>query len=113
MPLTNEQAREILLARKSELTELTEITEEDRATVTLDQQSVGRLSRIDALQRQAMAQANDRQRLRELQRIDSALQRIKEDDFGYCLECGEEIPEARLRIDPAALYCVSCASLFG
>ena len=113
MTLTLNEARDLLLARKAELTELTEISESDRATVTLDQQSVGRLSRMDAMQRQAMAQANDRQRARELQRIDGALQRIKEDEYGFCLECGEDIPEARLRVDPAALYCVSCAKLFG
>ncbi|EEA92827.1 transcriptional regulator, TraR/DksA family [Pseudovibrio sp. JE062] len=113
MTLTLNEARDLLLARKAELTELTEISEGDRATVTLDQQSVGRLSRMDAMQRQAMAQANDRQRARELQRIDGALQRIKEEEYGFCLECGEDIPEARLRVDPAALYCVSCAKLFG
>ncbi|MFS8181062.1 TraR/DksA family transcriptional regulator [Pseudovibrio denitrificans] len=113
MTLTLNEARDLLLARKAELTELTEISENDRATVTLDQQSVGRLSRMDAMQRQAMAQANNRQRARELQRIDGALQRIKEDEYGYCLECGEDIPEARLRVDPAAPYCVSCAKLFG
>ncbi|KZL12473.1 RNA polymerase-binding transcription factor DksA [Pseudovibrio axinellae] len=107
------EAKELLLIRKAELTELAKISLEDRATVVLDQQSVGRLSRMDALQRQAMAQANARQRARELQRINSALHRITEDEYGFCNECGEDIPEARLRVDPAALYCVSCAKLFG
>lgn len=113
MALALNDAKTLLLARKTELTELTTISEEDRATVALDQQSVGRLSRMDAMQRQAMAQANDRQRARELQRIDSALLRIKEDEYGFCLECGVDIPEARLRVDPAALYCLGCAKLFG
>lgn len=72
MTLALNDAEKLLLARKAELTELTAISEGDRATVALDQQSVGRLSRMDAMQRQAMAQANDRQRARELQRIDSA-----------------------------------------
>ncbi|GHB17955.1 molecular chaperone DnaK [Pseudovibrio japonicus] len=113
MVLTLDEAQGLLLARRKELSELSEISEADRATVALDQQSVGRLSRMDAMQRQAMAQANDRQRARELQRIESALHRIKEDEYGFCLECGEDIPEARLRADPAALYCVPCAKLFG
>ncbi|SDQ94669.1 TraR/DksA family transcriptional regulator [Pseudovibrio sp. Tun.PSC04-5.I4] len=113
MTLSPNEAKTLLLARKAELTELAEISMGDRATVALDQQSVGRISRMDALQRQAMAQANDRQRARELQRIDGALQRITEDEFGFCLECGQDIPEARLRVDPAALNCISCAKLFG
>ncbi len=113
MVLSLNEALGLLLARKKELTELSEISEAERATVALDQQSVGRLSRMDAMQRQAMAQANDRQRTRELQRIESALQRIKEDEYGFCLECGEDIPEARLRADTAALYCLACAKLFG
>ena len=82
---------------------------EDRGTVTLDQQSVGRLSRMDALQRQAMAQATSRRRQMRLTRIDAALQRLDEDEFGYCQDCGEDIPPARLDLDVTATLCVSCA----
>lgn len=113
MTLNSIEAKTLLLARKAELTELVEILVGDRATVALDQQSVGRISRMDALQRQAMAQANDRLRARELQCIEGALHRIAEDEFGFCLECGQDIPEARLRVNPAALNCISCAKLFG
>ena len=82
---------------------------EDRAIVTLDQQSVGRLSRMDALQRQAMAAANARRRSAERQRIDAALQRLDEGEYGFCRECGEDIAPARLRLDPAVALCVNCA----
>ncbi len=82
---------------------------EDRGTVTLDQQSVGRLSRMDALQRQAMAQAQSRRRQTRLSRINAALQRIEEEEFGYCQDCGEDIPPARLDLDVTATLCVSCA----
>lgn len=113
MALTEKEARALLLERRAELAGLHEMSEDDRATVVLDQQSVGRLSRMDALQRQAMAQATDRQRLLDLQRVDAALRRLDTDDYGYCHECGEDIPEARLRVDPATLYCVNRANLFG
>lgn len=82
---------------------------EDRATVLLDQQSVGRLSRMDALQRQAMAQAAERRRLGQRRRIAAALARIEEGEFGYCTDCGEEIAPARLEQDPAVPTCLSCA----
>ncbi|MES0808854.1 TraR/DksA C4-type zinc finger protein [Roseibium sp. SCPC15] len=109
MPVDVDAIRDILLNLKQELEELSEISEEARATVTLDQQSVGRLSRMDALQGQAMAQASERQRRADIQRILAALQRLDEDEYGYCVECGDEIAEKRLEVDPAAAFCINCA----
>ena len=77
-------------------------------TVTLDQQAVGRLSRMDALQNQAMAQAQARRRAVERQRIHAALKRIGEGDYGYCTDCGEVIAPARLAADPAIPRCRDC-----
>ncbi|MGJ8529885.1 TraR/DksA family transcriptional regulator [Maritalea sp.] len=99
-----------LLTRKSELEGLNALSAEARNTVTLDQQSVGRLSRMDAMQAQAMAQAQERQRGAELMRIERALTRIANDDFGFCEDCGDEISEKRLNVDPAALFCLKCAN---
>jgi DnaK suppressor protein len=83
---------------------------EGQATVELDQQAVGRLSRMDALQNQAMAKAGHARRQAERRRLTAALARIDEVEFGYCEDCGEEIAEGRLRLDPAAPRCISCAS---
>lgn len=102
-------AREELLARRDELLALSEISAESRDAVALDQQSIGRLSRMDAMQVQAMAKANERQRRIELSRIEAALRRIDEDEYGYCQKCGEEIAPQRLKADPAAAFCVDCA----
>lgn len=99
-----------LLKLKEDLNDLREMSEDARAPVILDQQSVGRLSRMDALQGQAMAEATERQRQVDLVRIENALRRIETGDYGFCLECEEEIPEKRLDIDPAAALCVRCAS---
>tara|TARA_R110002094_G_scaffold210773_1_gene181183 strand:- start:1573 stop:1890 length:318 start_codon:yes stop_codon:yes gene_type:complete len=77
-------------------------------TVTLDQQAVGRLSRMDALQNQAMAQAQARRRAVERQRIHAALKRIGEGDYGYCTDCGEAIAPARIAADPAIPRCRDC-----
>jgi len=79
-------------------------------TVVLDQQSVGRLSRMDALQQQAMAKATQGRRAVSRTRIQAALSRIDEGEFGYCTECGEEIPVRRLELDPTSPTCVSCAT---
>ncbi len=81
---------------------------ESRRPVTLDQQSVGRLSRQDALQQQAMAKAQDERRRQDLNRIRAALERIEEGSFGLCLQCEEPILEKRLEIDPATSLCLDC-----
>lgn len=88
---------------------LSESADDDRKPVELDQQSVGRLSRMDSLQVQAMAKAADARRAQEIRRIDAALQRLEEGDYGWCVECGEAIEVKRLEIDPAAPRCSGCA----
>ena len=102
--------RILLQVRQAELTELSDGAAGARKAVELDQQVMGRLSRQDALQQQAMAKAQDARRLAEIKRIDAALLRIEEGDYGYCAECGETIAEKRLEIDPTAELCVACAS---
>ena len=109
MTANPDKARQRLLALRQELQATSRQSREDRAPVALDQQSVGRLSRMDALQQQAMAQAAERARARELQRIDAALRRIEEGEYGWCAVCGEAIAERRLEVDPCATHCVSCA----
>ena len=80
----------------------------DRKPIELDQQTVGRLSRMDALQVQAMAQAQEQRRQARLVAIDAALARIADGEFGYCVECGDDIPIKRLEIDPVTPRCIDC-----
>ncbi len=77
--------------------------------VTLDQQSVGRLSRMDAMQQQAMAKATQARRGQMRHRIKNAVARMDEGEFGYCSDCGEDIPLKRLELDPTVPTCVNCA----
>jgi DnaK suppressor protein len=102
-------ARQRLLALKAELIALSQSADEDRKPVELDQQSVGRLSRMDSMQVQAMAKAADARRAQEIRRVDAALQRVDDDEYGWCVECGEEIEAKRLEVDPAAPRCAGCA----
>ena len=103
------KARERLAKRQEEIESQSEISRDSRNTVELDQQAVGRLSRMDAMQQQAMAEAQERTRQLELQRIDMAFRRISDDEYGYCVECDADIPDGRLAIDPMAERCVNCA----
>ena len=109
-PVDIAEFRALLQARKAELEDLRRSSGEARAVVELDQQSVGRLSRMDALQGQAMALEQDRRREKELARVEAALARIDSGDYGFCIACDEPIPEKRLRLDPAIPTCVDCAA---
>lgn len=102
-------SRARLLARRAALLADTASGEENAEVVELDQSRVGRLSRMDAMQQQAMAQEAQRRRQIELTKIDAALKRIDAGEYGYCVSCDEEIGERRLAVDPAAPLCVACA----
>ncbi len=101
--------RQRLIERQKELAALSDAAMDARKPVELDQQSVGRLSRQDALQQQAMANAQEARRIAELRKIKGALKRIDEGEFGWCAECGEAIDARRLDIDPTAMQCAPCA----
>ena len=101
--------RKALEEERAELLAVRQSSAEERKPVELDQQSVGRLSRMDAMQVQAMAQAVEARRKGRLGRIEAALKRLDEDDYGFCVECGEEIPMKRLAVDLTLAHCVDCA----
>jgi len=113
MPLSKQHIasfkKQLLLQRES-LELAAHETETDRAPVALDQQSVGRLSRMDAMQVQAMSQAQQRKRETDLRNIVGALSRIEDGEFGYCTHCDEEIALKRLQVDPAVRLCIACAT---
>ncbi len=102
-------ARERLLSLRRELEPLAATGEQSSRVVELDQTRVGRLSRMDALQAQAMAKEAGRRREELLRNITAALARLDSGDYGYCQSCDEPIAPKRLEIDPVARLCVGCA----
>jgi DnaK suppressor protein len=106
---TGHKYRAKLLALQSVLQDAQISGEQAAETVELDQTRVGRLSRMDAMQAQAMSIETNTRRKAELRRVAAALQRIADDEFGDCLQCGESIAPGRLEIDPAATLCIECA----
>jgi len=76
--------------------------------VELDQSSVGRVSRIDAIQQQKMVEAGRHALRARLQLVRSALLRFEDDEFGACASCGESIGYARLSARPETPFCLGC-----
>lgn len=107
--MDEERFRAMLLARRKELVAEGEATAADRRPVELDQTTQGRLSRMDAMQVQAMAVEAERRRQTEIRRIDAALARMEAGEYGCCVRCGEDIAERRLVLDPATPTCITCA----
>ena len=101
--------RRRLLAMRADLEATEEASREATKTVVLDQASVGRLSRMDAMQGQQMALEGARRREQMLVRIEAALKRIETETFGDCFVCGEEIDARRLSVDPTITRCLRCA----
>jgi len=94
-----------------DLIKLNQAIEESRqasATVVLDQSSVGRLSRMDALQQQAMAQGMMERLQLQKRKLEAALVRLGNGGFGLCCACGDELEAQRLHADPCLLFCVAC-----
>ena len=102
-------AKTKLLDMRAEILALSDAAKDNRKPVSLDQQSVGRLSRMDSLQVQAMDKAQDAARAKTLLRVEAALKRIDVGDFGYCVSCDEAIGEKRLDLDPSTPLCIGCA----
>lgn len=99
-----------LLTLREELESVSATGDESAAIVELDQSKVGRLSRMDAMQAQAMAKASSNRRQAMLVKISAALKRIDDDNFGFCRDCEEPINPKRLEFDPTAVYCIDCAN---
>jgi DnaK suppressor protein len=112
MPLSSQDLaslKQLLIERRAELILVQETGMNAADVVELDQTKVGRISRMDALQAQAMSVETNRRRDIELQRIDIALERLLKDKYGLCLKCDEGIAHERLQVDPANPICIDCA----
>ena len=98
-----------LLSLKAELQNQEDAFQETNKPLELDQARLGRLSRMDAMQVQEMELETSRRRVLHISKIDGALMRLKEGEYGYCYICGEELDARRLKIDPTTTRCLYCA----
>lgn len=103
----------LLQRQRQDLIDIAQTTAAASATVELDQASVGRLSRMDALQGQQMAQEAERRRQRQLLAVEGALRRLEQGDYGDCFVCAEPIDPRRLLVDPTITRCIACAEEAG
>lgn len=101
--------RQRLLSEQTELLDSIENNRQSANAVELDQTRQGRLSRMDAMQQQAMAQASAQRAKARLRAVAAALKRLEAGEYGECQDCGESIAAKRLQFDPCATLCIACA----
>ncbi|PCI75504.1 MAG: molecular chaperone DnaK [SAR86 cluster bacterium] len=107
-PKQTEELRSLLQFNKNKLEQQLLDAESATGVVTLDQSSVGRVSRMDAMQQQSMAVSTRTKAEASLRKILKALKRMDLEDFGYCGQCDEPIPFNRLKVQPEASHCLKC-----
>jgi DnaK suppressor protein len=107
-PAEIDQLRAALEELIAELTHALAETAEAARPVALDQPAIGRVSRIDAIQQQKMTEANRASQQARLQLARAALHRLREEEYGDCMACGEAIGRERLFARPDSLYCLEC-----
>ena len=73
--------------------------------------SIGRVSRMDAINNKGVAEAAMRSAKKKLNKLYAALEKIEDEDFGSCSRCGGPIPSPRLMYMPESTRCVRCADL--
>ena len=100
--------RNLLLKMVKDLDEQLSISKSAAGIVTLDQTSVGRVSRIDAMQQQSMAVSTREKSRRRLKNVKQAINSMNSGDYGYCKKCDELISTPRLMAQPEAKFCLSC-----
>lgn len=104
-----DQLRRDLRALESELREAILLSEDGVKPVDLDE-PIGRVSRIDAIQQQKMAQNNRAGHQARLRMVSIALAALDSGDYGLCAECEEPISFRRLKARPESRYCIACQS---
>lgn len=103
LELREELERELVRLRRS-----MRISEATSAPVALDQSAVGRLSRMDAMQSQAMQKELLGREEGRLGELEAALRRLDDGSYGRCSVCDAPIPYGRLLVMPEARGCAGC-----
>lgn len=103
-----EEMREIILDKieetRAEIAQLTELTKPIKPD-----NAYGRLSRMDAINNKTINEAALREQKRRLQKLERAMKKIEDGNYGACIKCGEDIPLGRLKFMPWTARCVKCA----
>ena len=109
--MTKEERQKIeeLIKQKIEKLKIKIAGYEDMSAPVTPENSIGRISRMDAINNKSVFEASLRKAKTELGALQKALFVIDSDDFGICKSCKNEIQWQRILIKPDSPYCIHCA----
>jgi RNA polymerase-binding protein DksA len=118
MPLTPEQLQELkrTLTKRREALETEAHADAEKAREDVFSQTAGPVadtgdqSTADLISDVENAELS--RDLQELREIDAALARVAGGNYGTCIDCGGDIGLERLRLEPTAVRCFNCQSVF-
>lgn len=96
--------RERIDATKEEIEELKEQTKP-----IPPENAIGRVSRMDAINNKSVNEATLRKQEEKLEKLETAMSKLDEPNFGLCLKCGKNINPMRLLLMPESTHCIKCA----
>lgn len=94
----------LIIKSKEEIIELEEVCKP-----ISPENSIGRISRMDAINNKSVAEAALRTKKKKLDQMETALKSVDKSEFGMCKACKRPIPIKRLIYMPESTKCVACA----
>ena len=73
--------------------------------------AIGRLTRMEAIGSKGIGEASLGFAQRKLARLETALNKIENSEFGVCIRCSSPIPKDRMILMPESVTCVACAEI--
>lgn len=107
-PKEKEKLKTTILERLAETRDKVEKFEESSRPIGPDD-SIGRVSRMDAINNKSVIEGALRQAKRKLNQLEDALKAIEKPEFGICKRCRQGIPMGRLLLMPESTLCVRCS----
>jgi DnaK suppressor protein len=103
-----DKLEKIITAEKDNLLTNIQSLEEGSKPVAPDE-AIGRLTRMDAINAKSINEANLNSARVKLAKLERALSKLDDPDFGTCAICEEPIPVGRIMLMPETTVCVKCA----
>ena len=110
--MTKEERDNLKVLIEAEIikTKVSLVNYEEMTKPIAPENSIGRISRIDAINNKSVIEAAMRTEKRKLKNLNIALTRVYDNEFGKCAKCKRTIQEKRLMLMPQSRFCVRCAS---
>lgn len=102
------EIKELIKKKKTRLIRKIESYKEMTKPIS-PENSIGRISRMDAINNKSVAEAGLREAQKELTGLEYMLGNVDKSNFGICKKCGDKIPIQRMLIVPQSPYCVNCS----